>query len=169
MLNRTTRTLSAHLNRLNLLGTRSLAPVANVNKGAQTLHARHASTVVMRAGTVGRSRYPIPIGTIGIPSIPGSASVSSWLGASCEVHPRVDFDTQFVVDGVRPVVRTTLACLPDEEPGVTPRRLRAGQGQGQADRQPLAGQRWQAAKRPAGAWKRAILSPVPASVAAAGG
>ena len=167
MLNRTTRTLSAHLNRLNLLGTRSFVLAANVNNGAQTLHARHTSTVVMRAGTRGDSRYPDSIGTIGIPSIPGSTSVSSWLGASCAIHPRIDFDTQFVVDGVRQVAPATVPCFHTEEPGITPRRHRAEHGQ--ADRQPFAGKRWQPAKRSAGTWKQAILSPVPAPGAVAGG
>ena len=43
MLNRTNRTLSANLNRLNL-GTRSLAATANVNKGdLQTQRSHHLS------------------------------------------------------------------------------------------------------------------------------
>src|SRR5215208_6003695 len=53
MLNRTNRTLSANLNRLNL-GTRSLAATANVNTGdLQTLRIRHAHRVVMRDGMHG--------------------------------------------------------------------------------------------------------------------
>ena len=49
MLNRTNRTLSAHLNRLNL-GTRSLALKSGVNIDGQTLRSRHAHCVVMRDG-----------------------------------------------------------------------------------------------------------------------
>ena len=51
MLNRTNRTLSAHLNRLNL-GTRSLALKSGVNIDGQTLRSRHAHCVVMRDGIV---------------------------------------------------------------------------------------------------------------------
>src|SRR5215217_8009287 len=61
MLNRTNRTLSANLNRLNL-GTRSLAAPANVNTGdLQTLRIGHARHVVMRDGMHGLSSFPIPI------------------------------------------------------------------------------------------------------------
>ena len=52
MLNRTNRTLSANLNRLNL-GTRSLASQASLVNGAKSLPTRHAFPVVMRAGMVG--------------------------------------------------------------------------------------------------------------------
>ena len=55
MLNRTNRTLSAHLNRLNL-GTRSLASQASFINGDSTLHTRHVYPVAMRAGMVGVSR-----------------------------------------------------------------------------------------------------------------
>src|SRR4051812_11124339 len=59
MLNRTNRTLSANLNRLNL-GTRSLAATANVNKGdLQTLRIRHDHRVVMRDGMHVFSTPPI--------------------------------------------------------------------------------------------------------------
>lgn len=73
MLNRTNRTLSAHLNRLNLgLGTRTFALVATGINGQQTLRTRHAHRVVMRDGMGGdlmdRISYSIP----GIPSIPCS-------------------------------------------------------------------------------------------------
>ena len=96
MLNRTNRTLSASRNRLNLgLGTRSLASLARVsfNDGNQTLHTRHVYPVVMRAGMVGDPVDPISIGRYGIPSIPGSPSVSPWLITSYAIRPRVDFAT----------------------------------------------------------------------------
>ena len=49
MLNRTNRTLSAHLNRLNL-GTRTLASQASFINGDSTLHTRHVYPVAVRAG-----------------------------------------------------------------------------------------------------------------------
>ena len=53
MLNRTNRTLSANLNRLNL-GTRSLALAASVNNGSSDpAHPPRPSRVVMRAGMLG--------------------------------------------------------------------------------------------------------------------
>ena len=48
MLNRTNRTLSANLNRLNL-GTRSLVLLESVKPGKQTLHTRHDHRFAMRA------------------------------------------------------------------------------------------------------------------------
>jgi hypothetical protein len=66
MLNRTNRTQSANLNRLNL-GTRTLANQANGNHGAQTLRTVHDEQVVfMRAGLRG---YPAP--WFKVPSIMG--------------------------------------------------------------------------------------------------
>jgi len=87
MLNRTNRTLSANLTRLNL-GTRSLAQVAGANIGNETLrHAHAASPVAVRAGG---AAYPDPI-AFGSPSImgpkpaesakaksSGSSSMSPW-------------------------------------------------------------------------------------------
>lgn len=74
MLNRTNRTLSANLNRLNL-GTRSFALAANVNNGAQTLRTRHEDhRVVMRDGMPGYPSTPISIRSGGIPAIPSSSS-----------------------------------------------------------------------------------------------
>jgi len=78
-LNRTNRTLSANLNRLNL-GTRSLAATANVNTGdLQTLRICHARHVVMRDGMHGLSSFPIAIRRDEISVIPGSLPVPSWL------------------------------------------------------------------------------------------
>ena len=64
MFNRTNLTLSARTlsNRLNL-GTRSLALVANVKNGGQTLRIRHAHHDVLRDGMVWYDVFPImPIG-----------------------------------------------------------------------------------------------------------
>jgi hypothetical protein len=85
MLNRTNRTLSATLARLNL-GTRSLALAANVNNGAQTLRTRHAHRVVMRDGMLGY-QPSIPIMGGAIPQIPSSPTVPSWLPVSPSVWP----------------------------------------------------------------------------------
>ncbi|MBV8556743.1 MAG: hypothetical protein JO116_14365 [Planctomycetaceae bacterium] len=52
MLNRTNRTLSASLNRLNL-GTRPLASFASLFNGELTLHTRHAYPAVSRDGMPG--------------------------------------------------------------------------------------------------------------------
>jgi len=89
MLNRTNRTLSANLNRLNL-GTRSLAFVACNNMGAQTPHVRHDQQVVMRAGMPGYCDPRIPDSHPDYPIIPGSSSVPSRLVSSRVVRPSVE-------------------------------------------------------------------------------
>jgi hypothetical protein len=88
MLNRTNRTLSANLNRLNL-GTRSLAFVANVNNGAKTLATSHTHRGVMRDGMNGY-RSSIPISGDAIPSIPDPRSVSPRPVSGRTVRPRVE-------------------------------------------------------------------------------
>jgi hypothetical protein len=167
MLNRTNRTLSAHLNRLNL-GTRSLASQASLNIGAQTLHTRHADPVVMRAGVVGVPVGSIKHGMIGIPSIPGSPSVSPWLIVSSAIHPRVDFALSAeVFSADRPVRSFDPPCARGEEPGRNPTRL--PRERGRADRQPLMGKRWPQGTGLAGLYKQATPGPVAAAAAAAGG
>ena len=94
MLNRTNRTLSAHLNRLNL-GTRSLALKSGVNIDGQTLRSRHAHCVVMRDGMREQALDPASAamtGTIASTRIPGLPIVPSWLIASPVVRPRVGLD-----------------------------------------------------------------------------
>jgi hypothetical protein len=86
-LNRTNRTLSANLNRLNL-GTRSLASVACNNIGAQTLHVRPDQVVVMRAGMPGYCDPRIHDSHPDLPIIPGSSSVPSRPVSSRVVRPR---------------------------------------------------------------------------------
>jgi hypothetical protein len=167
MLNRTNRTLSANLNRLNL-GTRSLALVVGFNKGAQTLHTRHAAPVAMRAGIVGGyPAEPQPMGRIGIPSIPGSPSVSSWLIASPAIHPRVDsaFDAPSSADWL--VGSFDPPCRRVEVPASDPTRLR--QERGKPGRQPIGGRRGKQGARLAGMCRPATLGPVAAGSAAAGG
>jgi len=165
MLNRTNRTLSAHRNRLNL-GTRSLATLASLNNGAQTLHTRYAYPVEVRAGMVGDPVDPPVMGRVEIPSIPGSPSVSSWLIVSCAIHPRVDFAADgFSADGQ--ARSFDLPCIGGEEPGLNPTRL--PRERGSADRKPLLGKRWQQGNGLAGAFKQATPGPVAARTAVAGG
>jgi hypothetical protein len=83
MLNRTNRTLSANLNRLNL-GTRSLVLTTGVNNGDSTLRVRHAHAHVyaMRDGMF-RSSYPSILDPSWVsipPTIPCSSPVSPWPG-----------------------------------------------------------------------------------------
>lgn len=110
MLNRTNRTLSAHLNRLNLgLGTRSFALVAFANNGTQTLHARHAHCVVMRDGMQGdpmdRMMYSIPE----ISPIPCSTQESSRPSSAVVERSR----SERVVDvAPLPVSRTVVSVRP---------------------------------------------------------
>jgi hypothetical protein len=165
MLNRTNRTLSALRNRLNL-GTRSLATSASLNNGAQTLHTRHAYPVVVRAGMVGGPVDPMDIGRTGIPSIPGSPSVSSWLIASCAIHPRVVLAADFFSAAGR-ARSFDLPCHRREEPAPNPTRL--SRERGHAVRKPLMGKRWQQGNGLAGRFKQATLGPVAARTAVAGG
>jgi hypothetical protein len=80
MLNRTNRTLSANLNRLNL-GTRSLVLKTGVNNGDSTLRVRHAHAYAMRDGMF-RSFDPAisDPSWVAIPSFPCSSPVSPWPG-----------------------------------------------------------------------------------------
>jgi len=80
MLNRTNRTLSANLNRLNL-GTRSFVLKTGVNIGDSTLRVRHAHAYAMRDGMF-RSFDPAisDPSWVAIPSIPCSSPVSPWPG-----------------------------------------------------------------------------------------
>ncbi len=89
MLNRTNRTLSAHLNRLNL-GTRSLANFAGVNTGEQTLRIRHAHRVVLRDGMAGDQPWSLSGPSGEIAGIPTSPDGSPRLNVSGVVPPRVE-------------------------------------------------------------------------------
>ena len=166
MLNRTNRTLSAHLNRLNL-GTRSLASQASFNNGDSTLHTRLVHPVAVRAGVVGVPVYPMIMGPIGIPSIPGSPSVSPWLIASCAIHPRVDSGSDRPSSADWQVNLVDRPCLRGAEPG--PCLTRRSPERGQADRKPFMGKRRQQPAGLAGMCQQATLGPVAAPTAAAGG
>ena len=170
MLNRTNRTLSAHLNRLNL-GTRTLASQASFNNGDSTLHTRLVHPVAVRAGVVGVPVYPMIMGPIGIPSIPGSPSVSPWLIASAAIHPMVAYATQLTSTADWQARMLDVPCRRLREPGLRFTGLAAQRGQ--AERQPFTGQRRQVVSRVAlavpGFKKPATLGPVAAKAAAAGG
>jgi len=165
MLNRTNRTLSANLNRLNL-GTRSLAPVAGLNNGAKTLRIRHAHGVVMRAGLVGYLPR-IPDSRVDQPSSPGSPFVPSRLFASPAVRPEVELAAAMSApDSRRPFA-------PCEQPGgseARPSKRPSEQGRTeQSNRQPLQGVRWLPGDGPVWTSTRATQGTIAARFAAVGG
>jgi hypothetical protein len=166
MLNRTNRTLSAHLNRLNL-GTRSLASQASFINGDSTLHTRHVYPVAVRAGVVGVPVDPMIMGPIGILSIPGSPSLSSWLIASCAIHPRVDSGSDRPSSADWQVDILDQPSLRGAEPG--PCHTRRTPKRGPADRKPFMGKRRQQRAGLAGMCQQATSGPVAAQAAAAGG
>ena len=166
MLNRTNRTLSANLNRLNL-GTRSLASQASFNSGASTLHTRLVHSVAVRAGVVGVPVYPMIMGTDGLPAFPGSPSVSPWLIASCAIHPRVDSGSDRPSSADWQVDILDQPSLRGAEPG--PCHTRRSPKRGQAARKPFMGKRRQQPAGLAGMCQQATLGPVAALTAAAGG
>jgi len=102
MLNRTHRTLSANLNRLNL-GTRSLAASAGVINGDQALRVRHAHRVVMHDGMTGFRPSSILISRDVIPAIPGSPPVSARPVSSRVLRARVELaaETSSLADRLR--------------------------------------------------------------------
>jgi hypothetical protein len=124
MLNRTNRTLTANLNRLNL-GTRSLALTGAVNgKGAQGIH--HAHGTPMRDGMFGSSDPSIirPSSRIRIIDIPGSSPVEPWPAEGWAVRPPVGLPVTPVVPVVdRARTATAAACLAGTAPSRTPSRF----------------------------------------------
>ena len=169
MLNRTNRTLSAHLNRLNL-GTRSLALKSGVNIDGQTLRSRHAHCVVMRDGM---REHAFETGSQSIRGssvstrIPGLPIVPSWLIASPVVRAKVGLDVPATLDAW-PV--PTDRPYPVEEPR-NPSQAPIGpwtQG-AQRGRQSQSGGRLRAGRGFAGAWARAASDSDAAKVAVSGG
>lgn len=112
MLNRTNRTLSANLNRLNL-GTRSLVLAKNGTHGGQTLRFRHDHGFAMRAGMFGSSEPAIRPESMGseipIGNISGSSVVVSWPISSHGLRP-----SDSVLPTVPPALwtRLTATCSP---------------------------------------------------------
>ena len=136
MLNRTNRTLSANLNRLNL-GTRSLAIQANVNIGASTLRTRHAHRVVKRAGMFGSLPVEYSIPPVDLTDMPGSPSMSPR--ASCDGRV-TGLGCEHVVDAPTPDV-TEWPVLRTDRPRtdgetsllpMSPRRPQGGTQRGRA-------------------------------------
>jgi len=161
MLNRTNRTLSANLNRLNL-GTRSLATQADVNNGDQTLRIRHAHRVVMRDGMTGFPPSPISISGGVIPVISGSPAVSPWLVESCVVRPRVELAVETCSVSGRP-------CRSGESQEPSPERSLPRQRRSKANRKPFTGKRLYPGTGFGDASTRASLATAAAWYAASGG
>jgi hypothetical protein len=165
MLNRTNRTLSANLNRLNL-GTRSLAVTANINTGdLQTLRVRHVHRVVMRDGMSGyrpssmiTSRGPSPV-------IPGSLPVPAWLIPSVPVRPWGELAAEMFTVTDRPCRQGDLQALSSALGRDLDQQERS-----KRDRRPVTGKRLKVErKRPGLASARASLATGAAILAASGG
>jgi len=142
MLNRTNRTLSANLNRLNL-GTRSLASLASVNTGAQALRTRPAFAVAMRDGTMGILDEPISIGKRVIPQVPSSPSVSVEAPVALLTPLRAT-----VAAAVPPAAsRPAFTALPTDRDGSysdpSRPRYRPSRECGRHHRKPFVGKPWQ--------------------------
>jgi len=169
MLNRTNRTLSAHLNRLNL-GTRSLALKSGVNIDGQTLRSRHAYRVVMRDGLREQALDPVSaaiMGTAVSTRIPGLPVVPSWLIASPVVRPRFGLDLPVPLAD-RPV--PTDRPYPVEEYQNQSQALLGHWSQGaKRGRFTPSGGRMRAGRGFVGAKARAASVPAAARVAASGG
>lgn len=162
MLNRTNRTLSATLNRLNL-GTRSLAVTANINTGdLQTLRTRHVHRVVMRDGMPGYRPSPIPISRGAIPVIPGSLPVPSWLSASRPVRPWGELAAEMFTVSDRP-------CRQGESQTFSLERDLDRQERSKRDRRPVTAKRSKGEQRFGFASARAALATGAAILAASGG
>jgi len=136
MLNRTNRTLSANLNRLNL-GTRSLAALAGVINGDQTLRVRHAHRVVMRDGMTGFQPTPNPISGEVIPAIPGSPAVSPRPASTSRVvRARVGLAAETSSLADRPCWRGE-----SQDPSLERIQPQTRQERAKDDRKPLKGKR----------------------------
>ena len=121
-MNRTNRTLSANLNRLNL-GTRSLVPNTNECNSKQTQRVRHAHGFAMRAGMFVSSDPSIQTWSIriGISSIPGSSPVAPWPVPGLVVRPPVaDPATAPCAHANRPVERASLGRAYQGQPQAHP-------------------------------------------------
>ncbi len=166
MLNRTNRTLSANLNRLNL-GTRSLAVYAGANNnGELTLRFIHAHPLVVVDVRVGVAESPRPI-RFGFPSIEkmgpksmkpamlpmsGSSPESSQLRQSCGARDQQGQLISLAIPPATPVVVPqdgSRAQRGDAPRALAPRRL---------SRTSLAWRRDRS--RPAGRAARVALVPV---------
>ena len=162
MLNRTNRTLSANLNRLNL-GTRSLVVKANEINGKSALDSRHAHDFAQRDGMMWSFDPSIRSSSrIAISVIPGSSPVVPWPVVVASVVP-----PEVVLHDVpdAPRLRTaSAACFSQAEQrqGSRQRPARPGYKTGQSGKLRQA--------NAAGAARvRTTSSPALATTAAAGG
>jgi len=136
-LNRTNRTLTANLNRLNL-GTRSLAARAGVNTVANTLRLQHTHPVKRskskRIGIM-RGMDPAMFMAYPFPLIPSSPPASSWPAVAAEERARAE--VAVAVPTVRPVVVDDRACRAAQAQDSLPQGWQTGwqsTGQVPADR-----------------------------------
>lgn len=161
MLNRTNRTLSANLNRLNL-GTRSLAILAGVDNGVQTLRTRHVHRVVMRDGVLGYQPSPIPIRKDVIPAIPSSPAGTFGLMVSTDDQRRVDIAAASFPQSGR-------SCRFGEFQPPTFERVWPRQERAKCERKPMTGKRLYEGSGLGTVPARAALASASALLAAAGG
>ena len=122
MLNRTNRTLSANLHRLNL-GTRSLVLVENVNSGKSTLRIHHDHDFAMRARMFASSDPAIrlPSSRIRIPSILGSTSVVTWPVAGPVVRPPASESVTSLANSCADYAQSVLTLTQSQADGVKPK------------------------------------------------
>jgi hypothetical protein len=163
MLNRTNRTLSANLNRLNL-GTRSLAPVS-VN-GKNSLRIRHAHALAMRAEMWGSSEPPIALG-ISITRFSGSTPPAPWSFADLVVRPVVVVGV--VLDPSDSDAQAALAACPTDTLATQPQAWSSRPAQ--AEREALTAKRRFAGKAAKAyrAYAATATAITAATAAAAGG
>jgi hypothetical protein len=156
MLNRTNRTLSANLNRLNL-GTRSFVLATGESNGKVTLRIRHAHGPAVRAEMAWSYDPSIrPSSRFAIPSIPGSFQVVPRPIEVTEVRPPVGYPDTFAALTDK---AADAGCLSD-----------TGRGQpAKPGRKPLQGKRSATWKASGGARLRAARDTAAARTAAAGG
>jgi hypothetical protein len=167
MLNRTNRTLSANLNRLNL-GTRSLVLGASELNGNLTQRVRLAHGTAMRAGMSAESYPSIPPSwsRMGIPAVPGSAAAFVWPFVGHPVRPPVAHVGHAPTPSVR--VRPADAdCLADTGQG-QPQAVSLA-GRAKPERFAVKGKRPAEGKAAKAVTLRATRTPAAALLAAAGG
>jgi hypothetical protein len=144
MLNRTNRTLSANLNRLNL-GTRSLVLKTGVNNGDSTLRVRHAHEYAMRDGMFRSFDPSILPSWVAISSFPCSSPVRPWpsLDRPGSVPSRWVVPVVTSVDVVGPVnqVDDSVPTSADQDQDQTQARSLKPKGSAKTARKPLPGKR----------------------------
>jgi hypothetical protein len=172
MLNRTNRTLSANLNRLNL-GTRSLVLTASGNNGKSTLRARHAHGFTPRVGMSPSSDPSVmdhpPLIGIGIRSIdiPSLSPFGPWPVVGRVVEPWWVVPVVTLEPTVRPVTTTRPTCCGTETQAQPQRPAYPQKPRGYAKPAPKRDQR--VASLGQGRAPARAARPAAATIAAAGG